>query len=477
MSYPIAWTASEIAIAALVVLLIAIAVWGQIGHRRLAAVRLDLSRLMQRTTEVVEQTKTVLQAKAALEARYSPIMDLDAEKSRISAEIAVLESRLVDLRASYVAKKSIFDHLSREVAVFDERLALAELGVYEPHFDFEDSEEFKRSIESVRERQKHLIECKTAVICGQTWTVDGNVAKGQAMVNRGIRLTLRAFNNECDAAIANARWNNVSAMEKRIIRAYEQLNSLNKSTSIEIVPEYLNLKVRELLLTHEYKEKLKAERTERAELARAQREELKLQRDIERAEEEENKYRLLLEKAKAEAESSVGPKLQIYTEKVSILSKELEAAREKLLRAQSMAERTKSGYVYIISNVGSFGPDVVKIGVTRRLDPADRIRELGDASVPFFFDTHAIIYSDDAPGLERSLHCEFEAVRVNTQNARKEFFRASIEEVEAAVTRLAPGASFFRDVEAQEYRETLAKRNARLLSPRNAEALEFPAEI
>ncbi|MNE28735.1 hypothetical protein D3C80_1221870 [compost metagenome] len=142
-----------------------------------------------------------------------------------------------------------------------------------------------------------------------------------------------------------------------------------------------------------------------------------------------------------------------------------------------MAERTRSGYVYIISNVGSFGDDVVKIGLTRRLDPTDRVRELGDASVPFFFDTHAIIYSDDAPTLERALHNEFEKVRINTQNYRKEFFRASIDDVETAVKRLAPLAPFFRDIEAQEYRETLAKRNAMLASNVVAKELALPDTI
>ena len=128
-----------------------------------------------------------------------------------------------------------------------------------------------------------------------------------------------------------------------------------------------------------------------------------------------------------------------------------------------MAEMTRSGYVYIISNVGSFGEDVVKIGLTRRLDPDDRVRELGDASVPFGFDTHAMIYSDEAPKLEHAMHAEFADRRINMANIRKEFFRVSLEEVEEAVARLAPQAGFFKDREAQEWHETLAKRNRALL--------------
>ena len=128
-----------------------------------------------------------------------------------------------------------------------------------------------------------------------------------------------------------------------------------------------------------------------------------------------------------------------------------------------MAEMTRSGYVYIISNVGSFGEDVVKIGLTRRLDPDDRVRELGDASVPFSFDTHAMIYSEEALALEFALHRQFADRRINMSNNRKEFFRVQLDEVEEAVTRLAPEASFFKDREAQEWRETLARRNQTLL--------------
>jgi hypothetical protein len=290
------------------------------------------------------------------------------------------------------------------------------------------------------------------------------LAKGQTMTSRNIRLTLRAFNGECDAAIANARWNNVNAMEKRILNARTQIDKHNESNVTHVTDAYLKLKLQELFLTHEYREKMKAEREERAETARLQREGQKLLRDLESAQEEEIRYQRMLDKAKAAAQSIVGPKMELFQEKIRMLEKDLTEAHAKVERAQAMVEKTRSGYVYIVSNVGSFGEDVVKIGLTRRLDPTDRVRELGDASVPFLFDTHAIIYSDNAPALERALHGEFEPVRINIQNYRKEFFRAKLADVEAAVARLAPDAPFFKDVEAQEYRETLAKRNAMLLA-------------
>ena len=164
-------------------------------------------------------------------------------------------------------------------------------------------------------------------------------------------------------------------------------------------------------------------------------------------------------------------------QKVRELEAALEEAHATSERARAMAEMTKSGYVYVISNVGSFGEDMVKIGLTRRLDPSDRVRELGDASVPFGFDTHAIIYSEDAPALEAALHKEVAEQRVNMANMRKEFFRVSLEDVESAVSKLAPDADFFKDREAQEWHETMARRNEKIQEIKRKKGEELPMEI
>ena len=408
--------------------------------------------------------------------RFAGIVDLDDEKAKVNAELVAARTAITDLQTSYGEKHAVYERLTHEIAIFDERLSFAEMGVYEPHFEFSDSEAYKSAITNVRENQKRMISDKTAVYCTTTWSVDGSASKGKSMTNRNIRLTLRAFNNECDAAVANTRWNNVNAMEKRVLRAKEQIEKLNASNAIFVSSDFLKLKLEELYLTHEYREKLKAERDERAEAVRLAREEQKLLRDMEEAQEQEEHYARLLDKAKAEAANIVGPKLDAFAEQIEVLERDLAEARAKVARAQAMAKRTRSGYVYIISNIGSFGEGVMKIGLTRRLDPLDRVREVGDASVPFIFDTHAIIYSDDAPALERALHAEFEPTRINAQNYRKEFFRASLDEVEAAVQRLAPDAPFFKDVEAQEYRETLSRRRQAL---ENVDTVPepFPAEI
>lgn len=457
-----------------IALIVVVILWRKAVKRRVAA-----EETLAGLSPATEAKIAAIQAEAQAEVkrahdRLPGLFELDAEKERVAKEVEASRALVNVLKGEYREKKAVYDRLASEVAIFDERLAFAEMGVYEPHFDFGDSDAYKIAISNNRDQQKQMVSAKSAVRCSTNWHVDGSLSKGQTMTNRNIKLTLRAFNNECDAAVANARWNNVNAMEKRILRAAEQIDKLNASNATTINSEYLKLKLTELYLTHEYREKQKAERDERAEELRLAREEQRLLRDLEEAQEQELRFEKLLAQAKAEADSVVGPKLDAFTKQIEKLERDLEAAHAKALRAQAMAERTRSGYVYIISNIGSFGEGVVKIGLTRRLDPMDRVRELGDASVPFIFDTHAIIYSDDAPALERALHGEFEATRINAQNYRKEFFRAALDDVEAAVQRLAPEATFFKDVEAQEYRETLSRRR-QALEAEDKEA--FPAEL
>jgi hypothetical protein len=407
----------------------------------------------------------------ATKAKYSGIISHEAEVARLQGIASALTSDIDALRKSYAEKRAHFDRLESQVAIYDERLAFAELGIYEPHFDFTDSEEFKAKIVEVRDRQKAMISAKQAALCPTEWTVEGSKAKGATMINRQMRLTMRAFNNECEAAIANVRWNNVVAMEKRILSAAASIDKENTSMNLTLNNRFVALKIEELRLTHEYREQLKREKEERAEMVRAEKEEKKLLAEAEAAEREEAKYQTLLEKARKEANGDGN------AQRIAELEAALAAAHLASERARAMAEMTKSGYVYIISNVGSFGDDVVKIGLTRRLDPDDRVRELGDASVPFSFDTHAMIYSDAAPALEAALHKEFAERRINMSNFRKEFFRVSLDDVEAAVGRLAPTAGFFKDREAQEWHETLSRRNASLFDMQSAAARDLPASI
>ena len=218
-------------------------------------------------------------------------------------------------------------------------------------------------------------------------------------------------------AVAKVRYSNIAAMEQRISRSFDALNKLGETQTCAIAPEYLDLKVSELRLAHEYQEKREAEREEQRRIREQMREEERVRREIEKAksdaEREEQRYASALEKARQEFQRAGDDKGAELQRRIDLLQGQLDEAHETKERAISRAQLTRSGHVYVISNIGSFGEDVYKIGLTRRLDPADRIRELGDASVPFPFDVHAMIYSGDAPDLEHKLHIAFDGRRVN----------------------------------------------------------------
>ena len=393
--------------------------------------------------------------------KYSPIINIDIEVEARDKEKNRIEKEIEKLRSSYKEKRAIYDNLIRQIALYDEEIELAELGFYKPHFDFDTSENFKDAIQNCKEKQKNMVKNKKAVYCVQQWTVDGSKSKGTTMTNRNIRLTSRAFNSECDAVIANVRWNNVVRFEKRLIKAYEAIDKMNASNKIYISEKYLKFKIEELRLTHEYREKKQKEKEEQSEIRRQMREEAKLHEEIEEAEKEEQKYQNLLDKARKEAGKVAGDELEKIKVKMAMLEQELMNAHEKNERAKSLAELTKAGHIYIISNIGSFGEKVYKIGMTRRLDPMDRVKELGDASVPFIFDVHAMIYSEDAPLLENALHSRFKDQRLNLVNNRKEFFNIGLEDIEEEVHKVFPDSEFVVTSEAREFRESEAIRSQR----------------
>lgn len=409
--------------------------------------------------------------------KYGPIIDADQAVAELRKQAETQSASIEKLRADYAQKRSMLDALIKHAAIYDETIELAELGFYRPHFDFDTSERFKQKIDTVRRQQKDMVRDKTAVVCRTEWTVEGSKAKGKTMVNRALRLTARAFNNECDAAIGNVRWNNVDRMEARVTKAFEAINKLNESQTIEISPHYLQLKLDELRLTHEYHDKKQQEKEEQAELRRQIKEEERLEREAEAAAKEEAKYQKLLAKAREAASKALGPELDQLQSQLADLEGQLAEAQAKNERAKSMAEQTRRGHVYIISNIGSFGDNVYKIGMTRRLDPMDRVKELGDASVPFVFDVHGIIFSEDAPGMERELHHAFADQRVNLVNNRKEFFKVSLAEIEERVRRLDPNAEIYETAEAREYRESLAIRQRRSEEIAAKPAETFPASI
>ena len=385
--------------------------------------------------------------------KYDPIISVD---EAIEKSISELE----EIQKDYKVKKGIYSSLLKEVNELNDSVEMMDYGMYEPQFDFDTSEKYKKKIKSIRDEQKQIIRYKNAVIVHQEWTVNGSRAKGRTMENRAIRLTLRAFNGEADSIMAKVRWNNFESCKKRLNKSREMINKLNQSNSLSISAQFMNLKEKELHAIHEYNEKKQQEKEERRERLAEEREEKKVlleaKKAREKAEKEQAAHEEALEIARKELGLLSGEELTEKNAQIEKLEEQLKEALEKKERAMSMAQLTKQGHVYVISNIGSFGEEIYKIGLTRRLEPMDRVKELGDASVPFKFDLHAMIFSEDAPVLEKKLHEVFHDTRVNMVNNRKEYFRVSLEEIEKETLKVMPDAEFYKTTESREYRETLA---------------------
>jgi hypothetical protein len=402
----------------------------------------------------------------ALKQKYSAFIDQEKQLAAINEEISKATAGLSTLNQKYQDALAIHNELEKEINLYRDSLEIGSFGLYEPQFNFETSEHFKNAIELNFNQQKSLIKNDLAVVCHTQWEVAGSKTEGRKMTNQYKKLMLFAFNGECDGLIAKVKWNNALKTKERIQKAFENINKLGVTTNTEITADFLRLKLEELALTYEYEQKKYEEKEEQRQIREQMREEEKAQKELEKAqreaEDEERRYQKALDKAKSELGTASQKELEVLNEQITTLEKRLAEAHERKERAIAMAQFTKVGHIYVISNIGSFGEHVYKIGMTRRLDPLDRIRELGDASVPFHFDVHAIIYSENAPQLEYELHKKFSNHRLNRINNRKEFFHVTLEEIETFVKEHANAEiEFTRLAEAREYRETLTLKQIR----------------
>lgn len=387
-------------------------------------------------------------------------IELNSTIENKKLSINYIQKDLDDLNSKYEIAFQTYTRIRKDVNLYESKLDLIEFGLYEPVYEFEKSDQYRVEQNKIIEKQKQLIKQGKAVICITKWTINGSETKGRVSVNRYIKLVLKAFNGECNSLIAKVKWNNINQMKLRILNSFESLNKLGMSQEIFIQDEFLKLKMSELILEYEYQSKKQREKEELREIREELKEEERALREFEReereAEKEEDKFKIALDKAKKELGLASGKEFEKLRNKIEKLEIELQNAQVKKERAISMAQQTKRGHVYIISNIGSFGEDVYKIGMTRRLEPSDRVYELGNASVPFKFDIHAMIYSEEARTLENELHKAFEDKKINMLNYRKEFFKVSLDEIEEKIKELGYDSEFTKFPEAMQYRETIA---------------------
>lgn len=398
-----------------------------------------------------------------LRARFKPIVDQDEELRKGAKDLERKRNELLELDKKYGSARSVYERLKSELSLLEENLEDISFGLYKPHFNFDAPAKFKTALEKVYQAKKELIREGAAVDAPANWTVNGSTRDGAKMVKQQSKLMLRAFNGEVDAAVAKVNWNNIRKMEERVKKSYEAVNAAGAVTQISVTRKYLDLANEEIQLTFELERKKQEIKEEQRRIKEQMREEEQAQREFERArraaEAEEARYQKALAAARAEMERAKVTEIEYIRQKIVGLEEKLSEAQGNVQRAISMAQLTRSGYVYVISNIGSFGEDVFKIGMTRRMEPEDRIYELGSASVPFPFDIHAMIYSLDAPALENTFHKEFTDRRINAVNMRKEFFRVSLEEIRQFALSHQADIEFTELAEAREYRETLGIRS------------------
>ncbi|GAB2558452.1 DUF4041 domain-containing protein [Gracilibacillus alcaliphilus] len=390
--------------------------------------------------------------------------EIEGERLQADKDIAKLNKNIQRLESKVKLLEEDIKLKSDEIITLDDELLYQSFGFYDPKYALENSDQFKAKLNEIRATQKEMVKNKIATNHYDEWQLDGSKQKGKVMNNNNIKLTLRSFNNECDAAISNVKFNNINSMEKRIKKSFDQLNKTNKNNRIEIKKEYLALKLDELYLAFEYAQKKEEEKEEQRQLREQIREEKRVQQEIEKQrkklEKDEKhhkqallKYQEQLENASEELKTDIVVKINEINSRMAELKKEQD-------QVDYREQNAKAGYVYIISNIGSFGENVYKIGMTRRLEPDDRVKELGDASVPFRYDVHAMIFSDDAPALEAALHREFDNRRLNLVNMRKEFFKVSLDEISEIVkAKHDKVVEFTKLAEAEEWRKSEKIRN------------------
>lgn len=428
----------------------------------------EVGRLQLEVKELEKQRDNLVNENTKLEAILKENGSLTL--MQVNEKISIAEGELSKCNNAISERMNNISELERtiedkrsQILVLEESILLESFALYLPKFKLTSSEEYRTKLEQIRELQKQLIKNDQAVTGGQNWSVNDSQAQGRKLAKDMIKLLLRAFNNECDYCVDNVKFSNIESHEKRINQSFDSLNKLGTIMQVSISEEYRNLKLDELHLAHEYQMKKQEEKEEQKKIREELREQQKLEQEIkaarEKIEKERKHIRAALRELQERMKNSKGTTQESdlnekYADLQGILAKldgeeQLVDYREK---------NAKAGYVYIISNIGSFGENVYKIGMTRRLEPMDRIDELGDASVPFIFDVHALIFSDNAPELEAKLHEHFCDNRMNKLNDRKEFFHADINEIEKIIRENYDKAiEIIKQAPAEQYRESLLR--------------------
>jgi hypothetical protein len=378
------------------------------------------------------------------------IDELDRVKRDLESAIASAKHDLAQIRSSVSAAEAEKVSVQHETINLRDAVSLQEYGLFDYENPAESSVALATELEAVRNEIKQVIRTGSATSATSNFTFNNSTAKGKKFVNDMSTLLLRAYNAEAENCIKTVRAGNLDAAQKRLSTVVTQVERLGTMIDLRITAGYHRLRLKELELASRHLQALQVEK----ELERARREELReqkkaeqeLAREKERLQKERSHYLNALTTLEANGDVDGAARLRA----------KLDDVEHAIENVDYRAANIRAGYVYVISNIGAFGPDVVKIGLTRRLDPMDRVNELGDASVPFRFDVHALFFADDAVAIESMLHQHFADQRLNKVNLRREYFRATPEGVlEALREHNVEVLEYALEPAAAEYRSSM----------------------
>lgn len=408
-----------------------IAELGRAKERRRVQIEEELRVSAERTTRELERSRKALQKKVEW---------LESEEKRQHAR-AIADTRRHELR---------LDELRGRIVVSEDLAALQEAGIYEYSHPLDDSVAYKSALAELKDRTRSMNRKDGGAVEATTsFTMNGSVTEGRKMVREFSKLLLRAYNNEADNLVRGMKAYKPPTSRDRLTKSRTTIEKLGRSMDIRISEAYHRLRLRELELTADHLNMVAQEKErEREERARL-REERQAQAELDRE-------RARLEKERRHYENALAALLdQGDDEGVERLREQIDVVGFAMENVAERAANVRAGYVYVISNLGSFGKQMVKVGMIRRLDPMDRVRELSDASVPFNFDVHALHFSDDAVGVEAEMHRRLAEKRVNRVNLRREFFYTSPSEVRDLLGSVAGDLIQYEEVpEAVEYRQS-----------------------
>lgn len=396
-----------------------------------------------------------------IKAKEDELNSLDETyEAKLKEKEEYLNKELDRVQSDLVEERLKLKNVRKELVHAEDDIEMQEYGLYEPKYNFVNATAYKERLDAVRKQQKQMIKDKTAAIGATEWTIDGSKSKGKAFINANIKQILRSFNNETEVIISKVKHSNLESSKNRIQKSFDVLNKLYTREQVHLTQGYLNLKMDEMHLAYEYEVKKQEEKEELREAREREREEKKLQKELEKErkkfERENETIASEIEEVKVKMAQAAADERAKLEAEIAKLQEALNKNNEEVKKINEWKEKPGAGYVYIISNIGSFGENVFKIGVTRRENPEDRIRELSSASVPFRYDAHVFIFSKDAYELENKLHKRFDKQRVNKVNMRKEFFHITIDDVKQIVEENKGAVhSFVEHPDAEEYYDTL----------------------